>query len=65
VLAIAAAVLSLFGGISGFVLAPACGWIALRRIMRRPDGLRGAWLAQVAVGLSALRLVDYLATRGV
>jgi len=65
VLAVAAAVLSLFGGISGFVLAPACGWIALRRIMRRPDGLRGAWLAQVAVGLSALRLVDYLATRGV
>jgi serine/threonine-protein kinase len=64
VLAVAAAILSLFGGISGFVLAPVCGWIALRRIMGRAGRLRGAWLAQMAIGVSALRLIGYLATQG-
>jgi hypothetical protein len=26
--------------------------------------MRGMWVAQVAIGVSALRLLDYLATRG-
>jgi eukaryotic-like serine/threonine-protein kinase len=64
VLAVAAVVLSLFDGVSGFVLAPVFGWIALHRITRRPGRMRGMWVAQVAIGVSALRLLDYLATRG-
>jgi hypothetical protein len=62
-LAVAAGVFSLFGGISGFFLAPTCAWFALRRIMRRTGRLRGAWIAQVAMCVSALRILDFLATR--
>jgi eukaryotic-like serine/threonine-protein kinase len=62
-LAVAAGIFSLFGGISGFFLAPTCAWFALRRIMRRTGRLRGAWIAQVAMGVTALRILDFLATR--
>jgi serine/threonine-protein kinase len=62
-LAVAAGIFSLFGGISGFFLAPTCAWFALRRITRRVGRLRGAWIAQVAMAVSALRILDFLATR--
>jgi hypothetical protein len=65
VLAVVAVVCSFFDGVGGFVLAPLLGWVALHRIMRRPQRLRGMWVAQAALGVSALRLLDHLATSGV
>lgn len=58
VLAITGLLLACFGGTGGFLLGGACGSIALRRIMRRD--LRGAWVAQLAIGVSALRLLAEL-----
>jgi len=63
VLAVTAAVLSLFDGVAGMFFAPLCGSLALRRIQRRDGRLRGAWFAYLAIGVAAMRVLSYLATR--
>lgn len=62
-LALAAAVCAVLDGLVAFALAPLLGSAALRRITRRPGGLRGAWLAYLAIGVSAVRLLAFLAQR--
>lgn len=62
-LAVTAAVLSLYGGFTGMFIAPACGSLALRRIMRRDGELRGVWFAYLAIAVAAMRLLSFLATR--
>jgi serine/threonine-protein kinase len=62
VLAVTAAVLSLFDGVAGMFFAPLCGSLALRRIQRRDGELRGAWFAYLAIGVAAMRVLSYLAT---
>jgi hypothetical protein len=62
VLAVVALVVSLFDGVGGVMLAAALGWLALHRIVRRPQRLRGMWLAQAAIGVAAVRLLAHLAT---
>lgn len=62
-LAVTAAVLSLYGGFTGMFIAPACGSLALRRIMRRDGELRGIWFAYLAIAVAAMRLLSFLATR--
>jgi uncharacterized membrane protein len=44
-------------------LAPFCGSLALRRIVRRNGQLRGVWFAYLAIGVAAMRLLSFLATR--
>ena len=62
-LAVTAAVLSLVDGFTGMFLAPFCGSLALRRIMRRNGQLRGVWFAYLAIGVAAMRLLSFLAAQ--
>lgn len=62
-LAVTAAVLALVDGFTGMFLAPFCGSLALRRIVRRNGQLRGVWFAYLAIGVAAMRLLSFLAIR--